>query len=286
MSPQFDEFGASGCSQSAQIALMQNELATLTVQFTERHPRITILQERIDALQEECDQALANDLASGVGLTIPSNTTQQPLEVNSVYQNLRIQLSDAELELVELSGELESGTEVLAALRRDVDKIVQVETDLKQLDRDYEVVSRRHQELLMRWEDLQAKKRLDVETDSVQFRIIEPPFAFADPVAPNRAVLLSITLLFAIGAGGAIAFGLNQMQPTFFTRQMLGRRFDLPVIGSVSMIMTDTEKGKRRRAALAWASSGLALVVCFGLVVAFAGPGSALTREFLSRVGL
>src|SRR5690606_1215219 len=124
----------------------------------------------------------------------------QPLETNPVYQNLRIQLSNADVELAELRAELRSYEDTIEQLRRDVDKIAQVETELKQLNRDYDVVQARHQELLRRWESLQAKNRLDPVTEQIQFRTIEPPFALAQPIAPNRPLLLAAAFVFALGA--------------------------------------------------------------------------------------
>ena len=109
----------------------------------------------------------------------------QSLDTNPVYQSLRLQMSDAEVELVELQSRYAQSQREVARLRADVDKIAQVETDLKRLNRDYGVVEGRHQELLKRWETLQSKKRLDPVTDQVQFNILEPPFASAKPVAPN-----------------------------------------------------------------------------------------------------
>ena len=154
-----------------------------------------------------------------------------------------------------------------------------VETDLKKLNRDYGVVESRHQELLRRWETLQSKKRLDPVTDTVQFNILEPPFAAATPVAPNRPLLLIAVLVFALGAGGAVAFGLNQLKPVFFNRRTLARVAGLPVLGSVSMIMSPDEISARHRKTIAWTGANLALLVLGTIVIALATPISQLMRN-------
>jgi len=107
-----------------------------------------------------------------------------------------LQLSNAEVELAALQEQYRTSQRQVAQLRSDVDKISQVEIDLKQLNRDYGVVESRHQELLRRWETLKSKQRLDPVTDKVQFNILEPPFAPARPVAPNRPIMLITALIF------------------------------------------------------------------------------------------
>jgi hypothetical protein len=154
-------------------------------------------------------------------------------------------------------------------LRSDVDKIREVETQLKQLDRGYEVVQARHQELLKRMEDLQAKKRLDPITDSVLFQRFELPFAEADPVGPNRPMLLALVLAVALGAATALAFGLNQVNPVYFSRAAL-RKASFPVLGSISMILTHEALVRRRMETLGWATCVVLLLASTAGFVVFA----------------
>jgi len=248
----------TSCSQGAQIQALRGSLASLLVEFTEKHPRVVTLEETIATLEQRCSaEVAAIAAAGGPRIASPSDS----LEMNPVYQNLRIQRSNAELELAEARGQLRADEAAVAALRRDVDKIGQVETQLKQLNRDYGVIQSRHQELLRRWEDLQAKKRLDPVTDNVQFRRIEPPFALADPVGPNRQLLLGAVLTFALGAGALVPFGLNLLYPACFTRRSVRRVTGLPVLGTVSMLSTPGELARRRIAAVSWGAAYVLLIV-------------------------
>src|SRR5690606_36453174 len=97
-------------------------------------------------------------------------------------------------------------------------------------------------------------------TDAVQFRTLEPPFASADPVGPNRPVYLAAVMIFALGSGGAIAFGLSQLKPVFFTRRAVKRIVGLPVLGSVSMLLAPDEVRRRRREAYVWVAAYSSLV--------------------------
>lgn len=271
---------SSGCSQSAQISELENQLADLRLNYTDKHPRISRLEETIAQLEARCASERAQAEASGAEQQA-SGSSSQSLQANPVYQNMRIQLSETEVELASARAELETHEERVEQLRSDVDKISEVETELKQLNRDYNVVQRRHQELLSRWEDLQAKQRLDPVTDQVQFRRIEPPFAPGEPVGPNRPVFLGAVLLVALGGGGGAAFGLSQLFPAFFTRRSLSRAVGVPVIGSVSLILSPSAAARRRLGAIAWAFTYIALLGAAALVIALARPGSELVRALL-----
>ncbi|MDH3431630.1 MAG: chain-length determining protein [Gammaproteobacteria bacterium] len=266
---------AAGCSKASTVAQLQAQLSDLQVDFTDKHPRSVMLRETIAALEAECEQE-RNAMGGAVAVVNPETNS---LDANPVYQNLRLQLSNANVEMAALSEELDTRRRQVAQLRADVDKIATVETELKKLNRDYGVVATRYQELLRRWETLQSKKRLDPVTDTVQFNILEPPFAAALPVAPNRPLLLIAVLVWALGAGGAVAFGLNQLKPVFFNRHTLARVAGLPVLGSVSMIMSPDQIAARHRKTIAWTAANLALLVLGTVVIALASPISQILRN-------
>lgn len=268
--------GGSGCPQQSQISDLEAQLALLRVDYTDKHPRIQTLTETIAALQQQCDAALAL-AASSEQDTAPA--INRALEVNPVYQNMRIQLSNTEVELASLRARLSAHRGEVDSLRRDVDKIADVETSLKRLNRDYGVVQSRYQELLSRRETLMSAKRLDPVTDTVQFRTLEPPFASARPVGPNRKVMLAGVMVLAVGASVVVTFLLNQLKPVFFTRNSLKKIVDLPVLGSVSLLLSPREVRKRRRRMVAFVATYVALFVATGAVVAFESTGSALLRQ-------
>jgi polysaccharide chain length determinant protein (PEP-CTERM system associated) len=264
----------AGCSHAGTIAQLRSELSALLVDFTEKHPRIVMLRETIGTLEEQCR---AEHASTPLAPTVMPGVDS--LDANPVYQSLRLQLSTAEVQLVTLAEQHRTQQQQVAQLRDDVDKIAEVEKDLKRLNRDYGVVSDRHQQLLERWESLQSKKRIDPVTDQVQFDILEPPFAATKPVAPSRPVLLAAGLVVALGAGAALAFGLNQLRPVFFSRRTVKRMTGLPVLGSVSMIMLPAEIEARRRMTLLWAGASLGLIAAAIVVMGFADPISTIVRN-------
>jgi hypothetical protein len=72
----------------------------------------------------------------------------------------------------------------------------------------------------------------------------------------------------ALLAGLGIAFLLAQLRPVFEDRRQLNEALGMPVLGSINMIWTDTEKKKRRVTNFVFASGTAALVAAYALVIA------------------
>jgi polysaccharide chain length determinant protein (PEP-CTERM system associated) len=271
----------ANCSQAANIAQLQAQLSDLLVDFTDKHPRIMMLRETLAALEAQCDTEVASMPTMSV-----VNPAAQSLDANPVYQSLRLQMSEAEVELAALQDRNAQSRREVAQLRADVDKIAQVEANLKSLNRDYGVVEIRYQELLNRWESLQSKKRIDPVTDQVQFKILEPPFALERPVAPIRPLWLIANLILALGIGAAVSFGLNMLKPVFFTRRSITRIAGLPVLGTVTNIISPDEINERKRMNRVWAGANVALLVVAIFVVAFERPVSLALRTLMGGAGV
>lgn len=271
--------GPSGlvCSEQEQINSLSAVFASLRVNYTDRHPRINTLRETIDALEERCAEELLAIQSTGGGSQLSS-----VLEANPVYQGLSIQLNDAEVQLAELRAAASAQQLKVDQLYADVDKISQVETELVRLNRDYGVIQGRHQELLMRRENLEATQRLEPVTADVQFQQIEPPFAHANPVGPNRELAITLALLIALGAGGGVAFILNQVRPVFFTPVKLERLVGLPVLGVVTAFSTPRLNLRRRFGVFVWFSSCASILVFWVMAVSFANKASELFIGFFA----
>jgi hypothetical protein len=114
-----------------------------------------------------------------------------------------------------------------------------------------------------------VRLRSDVQnkTDSLKFKIIDPPSAPRVPTAPNRPLLLSLILVAAIGGGIGIAFVRGQLQTTFPTQGRLEAASGLPVLGTISQVVTAAGK-VRARQRLLWLGGGAgALAASYALLM-------------------
>jgi polysaccharide chain length determinant protein (PEP-CTERM system associated) len=225
--------GATATTIDAQISLYKAKLEALLVQYTDKHPEVVALRETIARLEQQRADEAAKRRASGAPESAAGATV---LNINPVYQAMRVSLSQTELQLVEVKNQLATDEAEVARLRGMVNTVPEVEAELARLNRDYEVNKAQYQALLQRLESARLSEEADASKEAGRFRIVESPQPADQPFAPNRPLLNSVILMFAIGAGLGIAFILHQINPVFSTRKQLAEETNVPVLISISQV--------------------------------------------------
>ena len=269
--------GGVSSSLDGKIADYEAQVADLRLKYTDRHPDILALETTIAQLKKQRDAELAS---------IKGARSTAGLELNPVYQELRMSLTEAELEVTTLRGKLGDQERRVAELKRAVDTVPEVEAELKRLNRDYDVTKKQYEELLGSLESARLSEQAEQSSDDIKFKIIDPPVASLQPVAPNRPLFLSIVLLAALGAGGALAFLQNQLAPVFTSRRRLAELTRVPVLGTVTLVQTPQQQLTARVAAVAFGGGVLALVVAYALTVTLQDQGVRLAQALLTGQSL
>jgi polysaccharide chain length determinant protein (PEP-CTERM system associated) len=263
---------ARGSSTDGQIATLEQRRAELLINYTEKHPEVVRIDQQLEVLRAK--RAAEGASKNPDDMPIISN----PLDINPVYQSLKIQRSKVEVELASLRAQLADKQARVDRLKKMVDVIPQVEAELNRLNRDYDVVKARYGQMLQRWEDLQTGKRVKTGTDQVQFRIVNPPFAPIDPAGPPRTLYILLATIGALGAGLAVAFLLNILRPVFHQSRDLVD-YGVPILGSITMNDTGDVQDRGRFATMLLVGGGVALMVSTVLVIAFARTASEFLRS-------
>jgi polysaccharide chain length determinant protein (PEP-CTERM system associated) len=253
------QVATGGGYASGKIRQLEIELEELRLQFTDKHPRIMQILDTIEFLKEEQQRELAEASSGSAGSGLDAST---PLEMNPVYQNMRIQLSNTEVEIASLRGQLQQQQDEVEELQRAVDTVPQVEAEFGRLNRDYGVVKQKYEQLLAQLETANIGEDVEASIDNVQFRIIDPPFSELEPAGPMRQMLLSGVLVVALGIGAVFAFLLDQVNPVFFAARDVTAATGLPVLGNVSLIMSREDKSDKRLGRLKFTVAVTLLVGC------------------------
>jgi len=255
---------ADGSPIDQQIAGFQAQIDELLLKYTDRHPQIAALKETIARLEKEKLQgAKISPSVAPPGAGISSDEALvRSLDMNPVYQNLRLALSQADADLAELRGQLGAQQAQVADLRSKVEAVPEIEAELTRLSRDYDVNKAQYETLLKRLESAKISEQADASSDTVKFRVIEPPFKPLAPVGPNRPLMSTVVLLAALLFGAAFAVFMAQIRPTFSTRDTLQSITGLPVLGSVSAaIVRSIAPWYRQQPFMVSSAIGLLLVV-------------------------
>lgn len=258
----------AGASADPQLADLQHQLDQLLLVYTDKHPKVIALKATIAQLQAQkaaASKAQAQKAAAGVPQS-RSQAAAMALDVNPVYQNLRLEQSRTDVALVELREQVAEEEHSVADLKARVNTIPQTEAQLTQLTRDYEVTKAEHTALVQRLESARLSDQADITNNPVKFRIIEPPQRPLTPVGPKRILLMTGALLAGLAAGTALALLLNQLKPVFLSRAMLGAATGLPVLGSISFVQHRADRSEPML--LGIACGALLVVYALGLLMA------------------
>ncbi len=252
----------------ARIQKLQKQVNDLLLRYTERHPEVITLRRTIARLKKRKAEQEAAAKAAGQGEADDEAAASERLAQNPVYQQMRLLVSEADADVASKKAILKEYQRRIKSLQAEVDRVLQVETEQKQLNRDYGLISGNYHKLTQSLEKLRLGRQVDTHAETVRFRVLEPPMVPDKPSGPPRILYSSMVFFGSLLGGVALAFILSLFRPTFFDRKQLGEVLELPVLGSVNFVWTDREKRRQRRGHLLFGLSLLSLFLAYAGVVA------------------
>lgn len=247
-------------SLDGRIRDYQTQLDLALLQYTERHPDVISLRSTLEHLNAQRDEQLAALGIEGADLEL------YMLGSNPVREALQIELNEVDVEIAALEADIEDRTERLAELQGLVDELPKVEAQLQQLNRDYDVVYEQYL-ALVRSREAQGLTLKAADTQTAEFRVLDPPLATLDPVGPPRVPMYFAVLVAALGAGAALCYACAQLWPVFGRARVLRKAIGLPVLGTVSHAWEDRLRTQVRAEEMRYAMVlGALVVICVGIV--------------------
>jgi polysaccharide chain length determinant protein (PEP-CTERM system associated) len=246
--------GEYAAGDSSQLATAQARLQELRARFTEQHPDVRIARQLVDTLKAAPTQPEPKSTPS------PGDRGGIP---NPVYEQIKLRLVEAAGTVSGLQERLEVARKDLARMEELARAAPQVEAEYQDLDRGYNVVRKNYEELLVRRESSNITAAADTGADKVRLRIVDPPQMPSTPVAPKRLILVSLVLLAGLGAAGALAVVVSQMDQSIGDLGRL-REFGFPVLGGISIVPSAPSHTRISPQALRIGASILLLFLIYG----------------------
>ena len=159
-------------------------LQELRTKYTDQNPDVIAQKNVIATLRSSGSGA---DPVPGGGRTGPRSRTAS----NPVYEALKTRIVDNESVIASLTRQVNDATKERDRLEAIARSAPQLQAEYANVNRDYDVVSRRYQELLTRRESMRLSNSADTEGDKVKVQIIDPPQVPQNPIAPKRALMLT-----------------------------------------------------------------------------------------------
>ncbi|GMV57283.1 MAG: hypothetical protein AMXMBFR72_04000 [Betaproteobacteria bacterium] len=241
------------------IDAQRRQLDELLRRYTDEHPDVAATRRMIAALEEQRRQEVEARRRAAAKAQAKS-----PAATNPVFQRIKIAMAEAESNVAALRARVNETQSRLAELRAAAGRIPQIEAEMAQLNRDYEIIKRNYDALVARREQAAISEDVDANAKLAEFRVIDPPRVAPTPVFPHRLALIPVVLLAAIAAGVLAAFAVAQIFPTFDSVRALRNVTQRPVLGSVSVVVNAPILRRARLMNTAFAGSVAGLILVYG----------------------
>ncbi|HEX7326317.1 MAG TPA: XrtA system polysaccharide chain length determinant [Rhodanobacteraceae bacterium] len=239
-----------------QIKAYEDQLNTLLLNYTNAYPGVISARRAIADLK-----ARRAKLESGGGSEGSTHTVSNDGAKRAIAARIAAQ------------------QQVIAGLKASVDKSTDVQAQLQQLTRNYEITKKQYDELVARMNTAQLSQDATQTGNNLKFRVISPPIVPLIPVSPKRGLLLAIVLVLALGVGGAFAYFLHKIKPVFVSLKSLRQFVEFPVIGSLGLIESAALHQRRHRELLGFFAGVGALVLVVAIGFAFDGHLAHLVQH-------
>jgi polysaccharide chain length determinant protein (PEP-CTERM system associated) len=247
------------------IDVQKRNLDALLQRYTERHPDIISTRRLLKQLEDQREQEVKELRKAAMANAVPTARAQSS---SLASQELSRMLAGAEVQVAALKARVSEYSARLDAARESLKTAPQIEAEAAQLNRDYAIIKKNYEDLVTRKQSAVMSGELDVASGVADFKLIDPPRVTPKPVSPNRLALLPLALVAAIAVGLAVAFVASQLRPVFSDPQELRTKTGLPMLGVISMSLTESERRAERRGMIQFygASAGLIGLFVVGLV--------------------
>src|SRR6266436_2416477 len=234
--------GGGGADTSSAIRETQARLDELLLRFTDKHPDVIAARRTLEDLKKRQQTEIAA-VRRGDQTAIAASG----LAANPVYQGIKLQLSQADVEVAAARRRLADREGKIAELRKMINTAPAVEAEYARLNRDYDVTRGQYQALVERLNRAKLSDKAEA-TGVVRFEVVEPPTGSNQPVSPDRIRLILVVLLGGLAAGIGVAYLMHQLRPVFVSARQLTELTQLPVLGVVSMTWLERHQAQARRA--------------------------------------
>jgi|GEM_PF-348637 len=263
-----------------QIVIREVELANLLIENTPEHPEVVELKRRIQELKDQRnaelkrfiasaiakgrDPALYEDLvrtlddASAEAGALASSDGRRAREAYAAWVTqmdhpliAAQELTSPPMPLLQVNGEAPGvGLPMAGASNATLVSLAPLQgQELARLNRDYKVNAATYQNLQQRYEQARITQRLGKSDEGLKFRILEPARLPLKPIKPNLLHLFVLSLLLGAVVGVGVAFIAEYVDQSFQSAEDVQAALAVPVLGSISTIVTaqDVEAWRARR---------------------------------------
>ncbi len=243
---------------------IENTPATIPEQITAPNPELTRLEDKMRSLSDQLTnytdvlkmkpahpevitlkQRIA-DLQITIDNTDKIIVAQEQHKANPKLAELELQYTQAITEEEALTSQIEVVTGQVEQMAAQTDDMFPVRSEYRKLSRQVDQAQRQ----LTFWEENLRRVEMTLAAESgnrgIELDFVRPGTVNVKPVSPNLAQVLMAAIGLGLMAGSLSVFFAHRTDETFASGDELARAFDLPLLGSVSELISRQQRKVRR----------------------------------------
>lgn len=244
------------------IKVIEQQLDLMLLTYTSAHPNVLAAK----GVLEELEAQRAAEIEAFKHPDSTEKSRNASVGASPVYQQLQLTLADAEIASASLRERVRQHQSRVNRLAEMVNTIPEIEAEFKKLNRNYGIYKKNYDQLVAKRESTQISEDASRSEDGVSFKVVEPPYAPANPVGPKRNFFALVVLLAGLAVGSVFAYLMTQLRPTFESHRDLIEATRCPVLGYVSKVQSRSEVIKKRAEISLFVGALGILILAFGLI--------------------
>ncbi len=206
----------AGAADPNDIGSLRRQLADLMMRYTENHPDVTRLKNRIKELEN--------------GAEAGGNDGQLPAGGVSRRQNMMLR------EQAVLENQIANIQSQIRIYQARVEETPKREQELVSLKRDYDNMDNIYKSLLKRKLESEISISMERKQKGEQFRVIDMAKVPKMPIEPDLKRIFMLTIAIGFGLGGGLAFLLEFLDSSYRRPEKVEEDFNIPVIATIPAI--------------------------------------------------
>lgn len=158
----------------------------------EKHPDVINLNRQVEQLTKEVDRLLVQGATAEIAKQKPDNPA---------YINIMTQIISADLEIKNLTEDLNNTNDLILNYQNRVEKAPVVEQEFSELTLDYNNAKKRYNEISGKLLQARVAQEMELQQQGEHFTITDPAYVPTRPSKPNRVAIMLLGFVFAAGAG-------------------------------------------------------------------------------------
>jgi len=232
----------------SQLKKRKNELL---LKYTENHPNIASIDLELKMLKKKKeDEAKLNGPLS-VAMSSP------------YVQSIKIELNRIDTDIATINSRIHSLKKKLTKEDDQFNTRLTIETEMGNLNRDYSTIKKNYLALIDRREQARMSNSVDTQVSALKFKVVDPANLPDTPSSPQRKIFYSAILFIGFAVGLALALLTVFIRPSFVEAKHLRDVTGIPMLGTVSIIISETQAKRNRFRFIMFALANILLLFSY-----------------------